>query len=171
MTKDSSSRWPRISDVGADGGPRAGRADAPDTRLDRRAVLAAALQGAAATAMAGCTAVPLSFQAPPGPAVEVPLSRFPDLARPGGLVKVLTPRHGPVYLRRGEGEKFEGISAVCTHLGCTVRPAGEGFRCPCHGSIYDREGRNTGGPAPRPLSRFPAERAGDVVVLRLGSPD
>ena len=47
------------------------------------------------------------------------------------------------------------IFASCTHLGCTPDwKQGEGkFKCPCHGSGYDPEGRNYEGPAPRPMDR------------------
>ena len=42
-------------------------------------------------------------------------------------------------------------SGVCTHLGCV--PIGhegqyEGWKCPCHGSVYDTSGRIRQGPAP-----------------------
>ncbi len=53
--------------------------------------------------------------------------------------------------RRSEG--LFAISSICTHLGCNVRWEGEneGFECPCHGSSFDKNGKNTSGPAPRPL--------------------
>ena len=43
------------------------------------------------------------------------------------------------------------VSGVCTHLGCV--PLGhdgpyDGWKCPCHGSIYDTSGRIRQGPAP-----------------------
>lgn len=75
-----------------------------------------------------------------------------------------------VFLVR-EGNSFHAISAVCTHLGCTVQMArfaqakkvvakGEEitesfeFFCACHGSRYYGDGTNYSGPAPRPLPWF-----------------
>jgi cytochrome b6-f complex iron-sulfur subunit len=49
---------------------------------------------------------------------------------------------------------FYCISSVCTHLGCNVKHTANGFECPCHGSIYDANGRVISGPAPRPLPWF-----------------
>jgi nitrite reductase/ring-hydroxylating ferredoxin subunit len=51
------------------------------------------------------------------------------------------------------GDKFRAVSAVCTHLGCTVNPSadGKGFHCPCHGSQFNEDGAVVGGPAPKPL--------------------
>lgn len=69
------------------------------------------------------------------------------------------------------GNVFHTVSAVCTHLGCTVRAEAltqpetrsvEGaplrlthrFSCPCHGSHYAGDGTNVSGPAPRPLAWY-----------------
>ncbi len=46
------------------------------------------------------------------------------------------------------------VIGICTHLGCV--PLGhegqyDGWRCPCHGSVYDVSGRIRQGPAPRNL--------------------
>jgi menaquinol-cytochrome c reductase iron-sulfur subunit len=70
-----------------------------------------------------------------------------------------------------EGKVFHAVSAVCTHLGCTVRAEAlsapetvavggaatrvtHRFACPCHGSRYAGDGRVVSGPAPRPLAWF-----------------
>jgi menaquinol-cytochrome c reductase iron-sulfur subunit len=71
-----------------------------------------------------------------------------------------------VYLRRRNQDidkdkadrynQFIAISTRCAHLGCPVRyvDASERFICPCHGGVYDFEGKVVGGPPVRPLDRF-----------------
>ncbi len=70
-----------------------------------------------------------------------------------------------VFLFR-KGNSFRAASAVCTHLGCTVNLAGEGFHCPCHGSVFDRTGSVVSGPAPAPLAWFELtlSRDGHLVI-------
>lgn len=58
-----------------------------------------------------------------------------------------------VFLVR-QGNTFRCLSAVCTHLGCTVNRAGQGYHCPCHGSVFNDQGNVVSGPAPRPLTWF-----------------
>jgi nitrite reductase/ring-hydroxylating ferredoxin subunit len=46
------------------------------------------------------------------------------------------------------------LSAVCSHMGCTVvwNPAEQTWDCPCHGSRFDVDGRVLHGPAASPLA-------------------
>ena len=46
------------------------------------------------------------------------------------------------------------VSAVCTHQRCTLRAAGGGFVCPCHGAKFTLSGSVTVGPAVLGLSRL-----------------
>jgi len=57
---------------------------------------------------------------------------------------------------RDEYNEFIAISTRCMHLGCPVRfvEASERFICPCHGGVYDFQGKVAGGPPVRPLDRF-----------------
>ncbi len=62
---------------------------------------------------------------------------------------------------------FVAISTRCMHLGCPVRyvEASERFICPCHGGVYDIEGKVSDGPPVRPLDRFYTRvRNGNVEV-------
>ena len=71
-----------------------------------------------------------------------------------------------VYVVREAGT-FYAMDARCTHLQCLVRwqEDAENFFCPCHGSKFDREGRNLAGPAPRPLDRVQISVADDGRMM------
>jgi cytochrome b6-f complex iron-sulfur subunit len=69
-----------------------------------------------------------------------------------------------VFLIR-QGNTFQCLSAVCTHLGCTVNNTGSGYHCPCHGSLFDAQGKVKGGPAPRPLDWFQITLSKDNHLL------
>ena len=58
--------------------------------------------------------------------------------------------------KRNEDLPYVAISTRCAHLGCPVRyiQASKRFVCPCHGGVYDFEGKVEGGPPVRPLDRF-----------------
>ncbi|GAX85587.1 hypothetical protein CEUSTIGMA_g13002.t1 [Chlamydomonas eustigma] len=76
----------------------------------------------------------------------------------------------PTYLivsDQGAIENF-GVNAVCTHLGCVVPWVGaeNKFKCPCHGSQYNAQGKMIRGPAPLSLALAHADISeSDVVVL------
>jgi menaquinol-cytochrome c reductase iron-sulfur subunit len=69
-----------------------------------------------------------------------------------------------VYIRKFDPSRdthklsypYVAISTRCMHLGCPVRfvQSAKQFICPCHGGIYDFEGKVSGGPPVRPLDRF-----------------
>ena len=58
-----------------------------------------------------------------------------------------------VFIVRRSGT-FQCVSAICTHLGCTVNRTLQGYHCPCHGSVFNNQGQVLGGPAPRSLEWF-----------------
>jgi len=79
------------------------------------------------------------------------------------------------YVRKGDSappfnedpSSFVAISTRCAHLGCPVRyvEAAGNFICPCHGGVYDFEGKVIGGPPVRPLDRFQTRvRNGQVEI-------
>lgn len=51
------------------------------------------------------------------------------------------------------------FSPICPHLGCGFRwkSGDHKFHCPCHGSVYDVNGKVLAGPAPRPLDVLPSK--------------
>lgn len=64
-----------------------------------------------------------------------------------------------------ETRGIRAMSAVCTHLGCTVGSVEWGYQCPCHGSRFDKSGRVLRGPAPRPLPWFNIFQGPDGVLV------
>lgn len=65
----------------------------------------------------------------------------------------------------------EAISLTCTHQGCTVQHQADGkFLCPCHGALYDADGRVLAGPAQRDLPRFQITQRQDEQVQLVGVP-
>ncbi len=88
-------------------------------------------------------------------------------------------------LRVREGKFYlvhipEGLLArywKCKHLGCTGPWKGDEefqgqvgvFHCPCHGSIYLKNGQNVAGPAPAPLDLMDIELSGGKIVVNTGA--
>ena len=76
-----------------------------------------------------------------------------------------------------EGDGYRALSATCSHLGCRVswNDATKQYHCPCHGGVYDRDGKVVSGPPPAPLhARERARQSADVrhrgrAVKRLAS--
>ena len=107
---------------------------------------------AATFATAASTVAAVKFLTPN--ALYEPSLRF-KAGRPGdyadGSVTFLDDER--VFIVR-RGNAFQCLSAICTHLGCTVNRTGQGYHCPCHGTMFNNEGQVLGGPAPRPLEWF-----------------
>ena len=71
-----------------------------------------------------------------------------------------------VYLRRSE-EGVLCLDPACTHLGCRVefQSARRRFVCPCHGGIFDEEGKVKSGPPPKPMDRHPVKIEGGKIWI------
>lgn len=91
------------------------------------------------------------------------------------VAKKAVPVHGALVfsearcaLLQEEGKIF-ALSLVCTHLGCTVNVTPGNLVCPCHGSVFDRQGVVLKGPADRPLRTLVLEEHGDFIEVILES--
>jgi Rieske Fe-S protein len=75
---------------------------------------------------------------------------------------------GKILVVNHEGS-LSALSAICTHLGCTVNYNAETGRmhCPCHGSEFALDGSNIKGPAQRPLKQYAAAMENGQLVIAL----
>jgi cytochrome b6-f complex iron-sulfur subunit len=137
------------------------RLDPP--RVSRRSVLSLASMGsflaAIGTAIAGILRLP-NPAVLPGPARRFKLGG-PDEFAVGSETAFAD--LNLVLFRDNDG--FYAVSAICTHLGCTVARSKDGFACPCHGSRFDNAGKVVAGPAPRPLPWLELARAADGQLI------
>ncbi len=143
--------------------------------VTRRRMMTLVAHGAGATAAMAFTLPALGFAA--GSAIfERPKVRWEAVGSPDDFTddtytpKVVTTVANvgevgktTVYIRRynpdidaAKFEEFVVLTTRCMHLGCPVRytAAAQKFICPCHGGVYDFEGKVEGGPPVRPLDRF-----------------
>jgi cytochrome b6-f complex iron-sulfur subunit len=140
--------------------------------LDRRQVLVRAGVAAVGVAAAGVLAACSGSTAGDGggsdkeadtPAADGSLAQLADIPV-GGALSAEDADGKPILLTQPEAGTVVGLSAICTHQGCTVAPDDDHLACPCHGSTYDLEGKNTGGPAPSPLPPFDVHVVNGAVV-------
>lgn len=127
--------------------------------LTRRALLKISLGLSGALSMFGLVKF-LGYQSAPLQPVRFTLKTPAEYAE-GSVTGV--PEARAYILRDAKG--LYAISAICTHLGCTVNKAGENFECPCHGSKYNGGGYLLKGPAKFPLDRLELTLSTDGKVV------
>ena len=107
---------------------------------------------------------------PEGNRVFLRLRDYPELTRAGGALKIRPlGSDQTIYVLALNGGEFAAVSPICKHQGCTVDIAPTRLECPCHGSMYTREGDVLRGPTEAPLDRFQVELSTDgVLTIDLG---
>lgn len=83
----------------------------------------------------------------------------PTAALASGEGRLITAEGRHVAAYRDPDGQLHAVSAICTHLGCTVKwnPAETTWDCPCHGSRFTPRGAPLEGPAVRPLASVTIE--------------
>ncbi|MBV9593195.1 MAG: Rieske (2Fe-2S) protein [Actinobacteria bacterium] len=145
----------------------------------RRTVLVGSAAGAAGLALAACTSSGSSSNSASGrtsASASNPASNAAsgdggttlaalDSVNVGEAISVKLPNGKPGIVARPTDSTAVAFSAICTHMGCTVAPAGKELHCPCHGSRYNATtGAVIQGPAPRALAAVPVHIADGQVV-------
>ena len=108
--------------------------------MDRREFLICTAQGAALLTVGGCTIPPRSYKVleVPRGGLRISLVDYPELKKPGGIVRIVTPRHrvdwlwwspGPTgAICRSEGQPIQRARAHAERGDgrCARRRAGDG---------------------------------------------
>jgi menaquinol-cytochrome c reductase iron-sulfur subunit len=94
------------------------------------------------------------------------MTLVPDVGEPGKTT-IYVRRRDPARDTKLTGYPYVVISTRCAHLGCPVRyvQAAERFICPCHGGVYQFDGKVSGGPPVRPLDRFESKVENGRVLV------
>jgi Rieske Fe-S protein len=140
--------------------------------IDRRTFVELTVGGLASAVLPGCASVAVTRVVPSGGTVRLPILAYPQLAHPGGYLKIQPgSTASPIYVLALRDGGYAAVSPICTHRGCTVNIEGAHLVCPCHGSTFDRAGQVLRGPAERPLRRFPTALTSDggELVIQLES--
>lgn len=89
------------------------------------------------------------------------------VARQDGATEAVDRR--VVFLVRSGDGGVRALDSTCTHLGCRTRVNAEALQieCPCHGGVYDLEGRVVAGPPPRPLDELPTRVEGTRILVQV----
>jgi Rieske Fe-S protein len=139
------------------------------TGIDRRHVIAGGLAAAGVVGLAACgtgstgstsgagdaggqqgAATGTSTGGAPAGAALIALADVPV----GGAASAKDADGKPLIVAQPQAGTAVAFSAICTHQGCTVAPAGTQIKCPCHGSVFAlADGARVSGPAQRPLAK------------------
>jgi Rieske Fe-S protein len=73
-----------------------------------------------------------------------------------------------IWVVKGTAGEITAFSPVCTHLGCQVfwDRGRQQFACPCHNSIFAKDGALVSGPAPRGLDSLPSKVKDGVLSVQ-----
>lgn len=74
---------------------------------------------------------------------------------------------GSVWVIRQEDNSLSVFSTNCPHLGCGIDwgQAENKFLCPCHGGIFDVDGKTLAGPSPRGLYAYETKIENNNILL------
>jgi Rieske Fe-S protein len=74
-----------------------------------------------------------------------------------------------VLIAREAAGKLHAVSAICTHMGCSIRFNADRLEghlaCNCHDSGFSLRGENLNGPATRPLAEYHIQNVAGRLIL------
>jgi cytochrome b6-f complex iron-sulfur subunit len=147
-----------------------------DLLLDRREFISKFGRAAAAAGViAPIVGSAKTVMGKPKPAAVEPFvldlkkPEYSVLGRVGGALKIPNPydKKKPMLVIRISETRVVAFSSKCTHWGCEVSlPVDGAIKCPCHGSVFDTEGKVTHGPAKKNLYAYSATLNESTVTIR-----
>lgn len=101
--------------------------------------------------------------------VNVPQKRTITMNQLDGWRRVVSEKS--VYVVREEGDKLRVLTAICPHLGCSVRwnDSTTRFNCPCHNGTFAATGKLMSGPPPRDLDELASRTLNGHLQVRYQS--
>jgi Rieske Fe-S protein len=74
---------------------------------------------------------------------------------------------GTAWVVKNPDQSVAAFGSQCTHLGCAYHweEGKNEFVCPCHNSLFSRDGKVLSGPAPRGLDRYETKIQGGKLLL------
>jgi menaquinol-cytochrome c reductase iron-sulfur subunit len=95
--------------------------------------------------------------------LDVPVKKLVTMEQLDGWRKIVLEK--PVYVSKDAQGQLIVLSAICTHLGCTVPwiEKENKFICPCHLGRFAADGKLLGGPPPRDMDRLATKIEGGVL--------
>ncbi len=115
-------------------------------QINRRQFVLGVVSAAGVAGLCSCASI-----GPVNPPGKVDIGPLSDYALDGIREKFAT-SHGIMLVTFGG--RLVATSSICTHKGCVIEKEKDSFKCPCHGSRYDRAGIVQEGPARDPLVRY-----------------
>lgn len=101
--------------------------------------------------------------------LAVGLDKAEKLKQVGGWAILKVKDQEVLFVRDGE-KSIRALDPMCTHKKCKVKytPEDGQLHCPCHKSAYEvATGKVLDGPAPKPLTVFPASLENDKIIFSL----
>lgn len=99
-------------------------------------------------------------------AITAPVKRLVTVEQRDGWRKIISEKS--VYVTKGKDGRLRVLSAICTHLGCSVPwiEAKGQFICPCHNGVFAPDGALISGPPPRGLDELETKVEGGRLLVR-----
>ncbi len=121
--------------------------------------------GLLATQLPGCSAASPVFKTDVADKkITVPLNLFTQsplqIVRPKGMFY-------DIAVQKKEDNTYTALQLVCTHQQTQLNVTGNGYSCPLHGSLFDKDGIARKGPAERPLQHFKTSVSDSNLIIQI----